>query len=84
MGGVHLPNFQTKALMVLPVHGGNDFVITIPFNIFLYGWLDKHVLTKPDEDTRLLTMPGEDSDRSVSKRWVLNRNFLSCIRFKLE
>ena len=57
-----LPN---KALMVLPVQGGNDFVIIIPFNNFLYGWLGKHVLTKPDENTRLLTMPGEDSDKRV-------------------
>ena len=84
VGGVSLPNFQTKALMVLPVHGAIDFVIIIPFNDFLYGWLCTHVLTKPDEDTRPLTMPGEDSDRSVSKRWMLNRNFLSCIRFKPE
>ena len=65
VGGVYLPNFQTKTLMVLPVHGGNDFVIIIPFNNFLYGWLGKHVLTKPDENTRLLTKPVEDSDRRV-------------------
>ena len=64
VGGVYLSNFQTRALMVLLV-GGNDFVIYYYYSIQLYGWFGKHVLTKPDEDTRLLTMPGEDSDRSV-------------------
>ena len=29
------------------------------------GFTGKHVVTKPDENTRLLTMPGEDSDKSV-------------------
>lgn len=33
VGGVSLPNFQTKALMVLPVHGGNDeFLLLVKSN----------------------------------------------------
>ena len=31
----------------------------------MVGFTGKHVVTKPDENTRLLTMPGEDSERRV-------------------